>query len=203
MSAAGGPAAGAARLELVAAGRKGWWPAFRDATLFKVAYGFGLRRNEARMLDVADFGANPQGAGFGEYGVCYVRFGKASKGSPPKRRSVLAVWPWAAEVLQQWGEDIRPLRALEANPAMWPSERGQRIGLQAIDARFAAYRDALGLASGLDFHSLRRSYVTHLIEAGWDALFVPLCVSSDFRTCTLRRVLDQTIDAALHAGGRT
>jgi len=24
------------------AGRKGWWPAFRDATLFKVAYGFGL-----------------------------------------------------------------------------------------------------------------------------------------------------------------
>ncbi len=23
------------------AGRKGWWPAFRDATLFKVAYGFG------------------------------------------------------------------------------------------------------------------------------------------------------------------
>lgn len=199
------------------AGRKGWWPAFRDATLFKVAYGFGLRRNEARMLDVADFGANPQGAEFGEYGVCYVRFGKASKGSPPKRRSVLAVWPWAAEVLQQWGEDIRPLRALEANPAMWPSERGQRIGLQAIDARFAAYRDALGLASGLDFHSLRRSYVTHLIEAGWDALFVQqqaghehssttaiyTCVSSDFRTRTLRRVLDQTIDAALHAGGRT
>lgn len=24
------------------AGRKGWWPAFRDATLFKAAYGFGL-----------------------------------------------------------------------------------------------------------------------------------------------------------------
>lgn len=28
------------------AGRKGWLPAFRDATLFKVAYGYGLRRNE-------------------------------------------------------------------------------------------------------------------------------------------------------------
>ena len=42
-----------------AAGRKGWLPAFRDATLFKIAYGYGLRRNETRMLDVADFGTNP------------------------------------------------------------------------------------------------------------------------------------------------
>ena len=30
-------------------GRKGWLPAFRDA-VFKVAYGYGLRRNETRML---------------------------------------------------------------------------------------------------------------------------------------------------------
>jgi integrase/recombinase XerC len=28
--------------EIRSAGRKGWWPAFRDATLFKVAYAFGL-----------------------------------------------------------------------------------------------------------------------------------------------------------------
>ena len=42
-----------------AAGRKGWLPAFRDATLFKIAYAFGLRRNETRMLDLADFGPNP------------------------------------------------------------------------------------------------------------------------------------------------
>ncbi len=40
-------------------GRKGWLPVFRQATLFKVAYGFGLRRTEARMLDLADFGSNP------------------------------------------------------------------------------------------------------------------------------------------------
>ena len=43
------------------------------------------------MLDVADFGRNPDGAEFGEYGVLYVRYGKAKKGSPPKRRSVLTV----------------------------------------------------------------------------------------------------------------
>ena len=83
-------------------GRKGWLPAFRDATLFKSAYSYGLRRNETRMLDAADFGRNPRGAEFGEFGVCYVRHGKAKKGSPPKRRSVLTVFDWTTDVLDEW-----------------------------------------------------------------------------------------------------
>jgi integrase/recombinase XerC len=61
-------------------GRKGWLPVFRDAAALKVAYGFGLRRTEAVMLDVADFGPNPHAPEFGDYGVCQVRFGKAMKG---------------------------------------------------------------------------------------------------------------------------
>ncbi|MGC9382073.1 hypothetical protein [Streptomyces sp. MH13] len=64
-------------------GRKGWLPAFRDATLFKTAYAYGLRRNETRMLDAADFGRNPHGDEFGEYGRCQVRFGKAKKDLRP------------------------------------------------------------------------------------------------------------------------
>ena len=75
-------------------GRKGWLPAFRDATLFKTAYAYGLRRNETRMLDAADFGRNPHGTEFGEFGLCRVRFGKARKGSPPKGRTVLTVFGW-------------------------------------------------------------------------------------------------------------
>lgn len=192
-------------------GRKGWLPAFRDATLFKVAYAFGLRRNETRMLDVVDFSANPQGPEFGEYGVLDVRHGKAKKGSPPKRRGVLTVWPWSADIVEQWVSEVRPLMTTDGNPALWPSERGRRIGVKRLDSRFAAYRDELGLDPGIDFHSLRRSYATHLIEDGWDALFVQAqlghevasttalytCVSSDFRTRTLRRALDQTLEAAL------
>ena len=34
-----------------ALGHKGWLTAFRDATVLKIAYAYGLRRNEARMLD--------------------------------------------------------------------------------------------------------------------------------------------------------
>ncbi|GAA4693651.1 tyrosine-type recombinase/integrase [Streptomyces youssoufiensis] len=65
----------------------------------------------------------------------------------------------------------------------------------------------------MGFHSFRRSYVTHLIEDGWDPRFVQeqvghehasttslyTCVSSDFRTRTrtLRRHLDAPIAAAL------
>ena len=104
------------------AGRKGWLPAFRDATLFKVAYGYGLRRNEARMLDAADFGRNPHAPEFGEYGVCYVRHGKASKGSPPKRRSVLTVLPWTVEVIATRSPMARtcPRSGPDAARPSWP-----------------------------------------------------------------------------------
>ncbi|WP_405432676.1 tyrosine-type recombinase/integrase [Micromonospora sp. NBC_00617] len=67
-----------------------------------------------------------------------------------------------------------------------------------------------------DHHAWSRSYVTHLIEAGWDPLFVQqqvghehastmaiyTCVSSDFRTRTLRQALDATMDAALRPARR-
>jgi site-specific recombinase XerD len=196
-------------------GRKGWLPLFRDAALFKVAYAFGLRRNEVRMLDVGDFGSNPHAGEFGGYGLCRVRYGKAKKGSPPKRRSVLNVWPWVPGILAQWVEEARPLmRHASGSKALWPSERDGRIGTSGLDRRFAAYRAALGLDDGIDFHSLRRSYVTHLIEDGWDPLFVQqqagheyasttaiyTCVSSDFRTRTLRNALDATARAALRPG---
>ncbi len=82
--------------------------------------------------------------------------------------------------------------------------------------RFRRYRDELGQDKGLDMHSLRRSYITHLIEDGTDAaLFVQqqaghdhasttalyTCVSSDYRTRTLRAALDTTIAKALNAPG--
>ncbi len=194
-----------------ALGRKGWMAAFRDATLMKVAYSYGTRRTETQMLDVADFGRNPEAPEFGEHGVVYVRHGKAKRGSPPKRRSVLTVFPWSVEVLEQWFVEVRPLFGADGNPAAWPSERAARVRPETLNHRLAAYRDALGLDPGLDFHSLRRSYVTHLIEDGWDPRFVQeqvghdhaattsiyTCVSSDFRTRTLRRALDRMIGDAL------
>ncbi|WP_207926952.1 hypothetical protein [Actinocrispum wychmicini] len=66
------------------------------------------------MLDVTSIGRNPHGPEFGDYGLVHVRYGKAKKGSPPKRRSVATVWTWAAEILEEWVTEFRPLLATAA-----------------------------------------------------------------------------------------
>ena len=47
----------------VRARRKGALAAYRDATLFKVIYAWGLRRTETSRLDVGGLGPQPGGAG--------------------------------------------------------------------------------------------------------------------------------------------
>jgi DNA-binding Xre family transcriptional regulator len=119
---------------------------------------------------------------------------------------------WTVDNFDQWVTEARPgFTHAATSTALWPSERSSRIGFSQINTRFATYRDALGLDPGLDFHSFRRSYVTHLIEDGWDPRFVQeqvghehasttshyTCVSSDFRTRTLRQAMESTLNAAL------
>ncbi len=189
-------------------GRKGWLAGFRDATLCKVAYGWGLRRREVRMLDTHDFGVNPHAPEFGRLGVLYVRHGKAMKGSAPKQRSVLSVFGWATECLEEWMTEVRPLAARAGSRALWPTERGGRVSETRIDEHFGLVRRELSLDAGeVNFHGLRRSYVTHLIEGGFDPRFVQeqvghehasttslyTSVSSDFRTRSLRQALDRAV----------
>jgi len=173
------------RVEQVsAAGRKGWLAAFRDATLFKVAYAFGLRRQEVAMLDVVDFTANPAAPELGGLGVCQVRYGKAMRGSPPRRRAVAAVMPWASEALEQYLSEVRPRYEAAAHPALWLTERGGRISTRQVDDRFALWRTTAGLPRELSVHSLRHSYVSHLIENGVDPLFVQHQVGHSWASTT-------------------
>lgn len=203
--------------KILAGGKKGAFAAFRDSLLMKVAYAWGLRRNEVRMLDVVDLGSNHKAPAFGDYGVLYVRYGKAMKGSPPKRRSVLTVpeMDWAVDCLRQWVEEIRPHVAEEHNAAMWPTERSPRIGLKTVTNKFNDIRKQLNLEDGIDFHSLRRSHVTHLIEAGYEARFVQeqvghehasttslyTCVSSDYRTRVVESALARMTAKVVVKGG--
>ncbi len=146
---------------IVSRGRKGSLAAFRDAALLKVVYGWGLRRSEAVMLDLADCRANPKVAAFAGFGALQVRFGKASRGSAPKRRTVLSVFDWAVEALAEYVDAVRPDFGADGHPALWVTERGTRLSARYLDARFTSYREALGWPAELDLHCLRHSYVTH------------------------------------------
>lgn len=163
--------------------RKGALAAFRDAALFKTIYAWGLRRQEAARLDVSDFSGNAHRPSFGAYGSLSVRYGKASRGSAPRRRNVLSVFDWSVEVVEQYIEEVRPLYGLD-HRALWLTERGGRISSEQVSERFAEYRDELGLPGELTPHALRHSYVTHLIEDGWDELFVRMQVGHRFASTT-------------------
>lgn len=170
--------------KVIEAGRKGWLAAFRDATMFKVCYAFGLRRREVAMLDVTDFAANPAAPELGGLGVCQVRFGKAMRGSPPRRRAVAAVMPWAVQALGQYLSEVRPRYEAREHPALWLTERGGRISTRQVDDRFALWRAAAGLPKELSVHCLRHSYISHLIENGTDPLFVQQQVGHSWASTT-------------------
>lgn len=170
--------------ERVAGGRKGAAAAYRNATLLKVIYGWGLRAKEALMLDTVDFYRNPKLPSFGEFGFLRVRHGKASRGSPPKLRNVATVIPWAAEAVSDYVENVLPLMRAGRVPTLWPSERGTRLGSRSLNEVFTQLRSAAELDSRLTPHCLRHSYATHLIEDGHDPVFVQRQMGHAYQSTT-------------------
>jgi site-specific recombinase XerD len=153
-------------------GRKGALTAYRDATVFKVIYAWGLRCTETSRLDTVDWHRNPKAPELGRYGMLRVRYGKGTRGSGPRPRSVASVWPWAVEAVEDYVANIRPRFGFPDHPALWLTERGGRLRAREIEARFSDYRDALGLDADLTPHCLRHSFVTHHVEDGTDPKFV-------------------------------
>lgn len=166
------------------------------------------------MLDLVDFGGNPKAPEFGAYGLCAVRRGKAIKDSPPRRRTVLTVMPWAKAMIDECVRQVWPQYGPALGSVMWPTERGGRISGDHVSRRFAEYRDQQGLPAELPPHCLRHSCVTHLVEDGVDPLFVQqqvghawgattalyTGVSGDFKRQALRAALDSQAAAGAAAG---
>lgn len=191
-------------------GRKGAIAAQRDAIVLKVVYAFGLRRREAWGLDVVDLHGNPKVPEYGNAGCLFVRWGKSSRGGPPRRRSVLLVpeMDWVVDPLRQWLSELRPMFGPRTHPALFLSERAGRLSVRSINRAFNDARREAGLPEELDLHSLRHSYVTHLIEFDYPERFVQdqvghqnasttaiyAGVSDDYR----HRLLKQFIDRDRH-----
>jgi site-specific recombinase XerD len=174
-------------------GRKGALAAMRDSAILKTVYAYGLRRRETAMLDVPDFRSSPRAPQYGTFGSVQVRYGKASRGSPPKRRTVLTVpeFDWVTGVLSQWLGEVRPRLSPVSHPAVWVTERLGRVSVRYLDAMFACIRAEAGLPETADLHALRPSYVTHLLEFGYPPLFVQVGHSWGSTTALYTSVSDE------------
>lgn len=192
---------------LVDAKKKGALGALRDAQLLKTVYAFGLRRTEAVKLDVADLHHNAQVKAWGRYASLHVRWAKAGRGGGPRRRTVLLVpeFDWWIEGMRQWVEEARDKFGPGELNAMWVTERRTQVTPGYLDRRFSEIRDEAGLPSTLTLHSLRHSYVTHLMEFGYAPRFIQEQVghmhasttsiyastSSDYKNHVLRKALER------------
>ena len=153
---------------IAASRRKGWLPAYRDAVMFKIAYSYGLRFNELRHLQTVDFARNPA-----RPGVRPPWPGARSGTARPRRdlRPNAAVSSRCStgrpEVINDWLIHGQPF--MDDGIDLFPSERGAHWYPRTHGAPTRLRRycddDLQFLPDGLDLHSLRRSYATHLIEA--------------------------------------
>ncbi|WP_410792064.1 tyrosine-type recombinase/integrase [Kribbella sp. C-35] len=98
---------------------------------------------------------------------------------------------------------------------LFTSERGGLVVESTLLRRLRRYCSELGIPEGVDIHSFRRSYATHLLEAGWDPRFVQdqmgheyasttgiyQFTSDEFRRSRLRTALDRTVGEALRRTG--
>jgi len=100
-----------------------------------------------------------------------VQWAKGTTGSGPRRRTMLTVpeFPWVVELLHYWCTEGREMFSTEdRSPALWPSERGGRLTINALGRSFTVLRRQAGLPKELKLHCLRHSY--HEIDLALDVL---------------------------------
>ncbi|MDJ0347201.1 site-specific integrase [Streptomyces sp. H10-C2] len=143
-------------------GRKGALTALRDAAVIKTIYAYGTRRTESSKVDLVDLRRHRKAPQFGRFGSMTVRYGKSSKGAPPKRRTVLLVpeMDWVVDELGEWVQEVRPRLCPEVHPALWVTERVGRLAPRSINEAFVTARQDAGLDEDLDLHCLR-----HIVSA--------------------------------------
>ena len=123
----------------------------RDAALFTLLYGSGLRISEALAIDVRDAPAPGSDRPLRVTGK-----GGKTRLVPvlPVVRSAIAAW-------------LALYRGAPAAP-LFVGVRGKRLDSRIARATLQAYRAQAGLPSHATPHALRHSFATHLLRAGAD-----------------------------------
>jgi integrase/recombinase XerC len=144
--------------------RAGSSAAARDAALFEVLYGCGLRVSECVGLDVADLDLGPSGAAggaerSGNNAMVRVRAGKGRKDR------VVPLGDKARAALDRWLPDRLALQPTD--DALFVNARGRRVTARSVRRFLDAHAWRAQLPKTHP-HALRHSYATHLLGSGAD-----------------------------------
>lgn len=126
------------------------WTQARDAALFTLLYGCGLRIAEALALDVADA---PHG------GTPLRVMGKGAK------QRLVPILPAVGEAITAWLAVYRP--AAVTLP-LFPGVKGGRLNPGVAQRSLRDFRRIAGLPEHATPHALRHSFATHLLAGGAD-----------------------------------
>ncbi len=124
----------------------------RDAALFLLLYGCGLRISEALSLNVADIRSMQKS------GVVRI-LGKGSK------ERLVPVLPIVQEVLRTW---LAQHPSPKADSPLFVGVRGGRLQPAVAQKAMREWRVLSGLPAQVTPHALRHSFATHLMENGAD-----------------------------------
>ena len=129
----------------------------RDRAILSICYGCGLRRNEARYLDINDVNLDK--------GIVHVKKGKGNK------ERLVPINTANVKYLEDYLYNARPLLLKGVNTeAYFVSMRNQRINDQTINLRLRLLvqktRNPIIIDKAPTLHTLRHSIATHLLTNG-------------------------------------
>lgn len=145
----------------------------RDRALLEVLYGSGLRRKELLGLDLADVRVDER--------ELVVRLGKGGKG----RVLPVGRTPW--QFLTAYLERGRPsLVKQRPVPAVFMTAQGGRLKETRLRKLLDHYAKAAGISRRLTPHTIRRTFATHLIQAGVSVRHVQVLLGHESLETTAR-----------------
>jgi integrase/recombinase XerC len=128
------------------------WQAARDAALFTLLYGCGLRISEALGLDVGDAPLPGRDEALRVLG----KGGKAR---------IVPVLPVVREAIAAW---LAQRSGAEPDEPLFIGVRGARLDAAVAQKTLRDYRRLAGLPEHATPHALRHSFATHLLAGGAD-----------------------------------
>lgn len=125
----------------------------RDLAMFELFYSSGLRLSELSALDLTDLDLPDS--------TLTVRLGKGGKSR------ILPIGGKAVTAIENWLQQ-RATKIAAAEPALFVSMRGTRLGQRNIELRLKRWCIKKGIAEHIHPHMLRHSFASHLLESSQD-----------------------------------